>query len=142
MTVVVDASVALKWTLEEEHTEDALALWDLWQDRGETVIAPPLFRSEVTNVLHRHVRRGQVGASEADEIVNSLVELIAVREPRGLYARALRFATTRRLGAAYDAIYMSLADFEGCELWTADLKLVRAVQPEFPFVRSIKAAPG
>jgi predicted nucleic acid-binding protein len=139
VTVVVDASVALKWTLEEKHTEDALALWDLWQDRGETVIAPPLFRSEVTNVLHR---RGQVGASEADEIVSSLVELIAVREPVGLYARALRFAYARRLGAAYDAIYMSLADFEGCELWTADLKLVRAVQPEFPFVRSIKETPG
>ena len=42
MTVVVDASVALKWVLEEDGTDEALALWDRWQTAGERLIAPRL----------------------------------------------------------------------------------------------------
>ena len=41
MTVVVDASVALKWVLQETHTEEALDLWDRWQEGDERIVAPP-----------------------------------------------------------------------------------------------------
>ncbi len=65
MTVVVDACLALKWSLEEEDTKEALALWDQWQDAAEQVIVPPIFRSEVTNVLYRRVRRAQMRLDDA-----------------------------------------------------------------------------
>ncbi len=58
MTVVVDASVALKWVLQERDTEQALILWDRWQAAEEFVAAPPIFRSEVTNAVYQSVRHG------------------------------------------------------------------------------------
>lgn len=36
-----------------------------------------------------------------------------------------------------DALYVALAEREGCELITADDRLVRALQPSYPFVISL-----
>lgn len=137
MTVVVDASVALKWALEEVHTEDALALWDRWQAAGERVIAPPLFRSEVTNALHQRVRRGQLQVFDAANILGTLVAIVATDEPEGLYDRALSLASALDLSSTYDATYLALAEFEACEMWTADLRFVHSVQDRFRQVRAI-----
>ena len=135
MTVVVDASVALKWVIQEENTEDALALWDQWQDGQEQVLAPPIFRSEVTNVLHRQVRRGHLHRLDALAALDSLLSAVATSEPVNLYSRALTLAGELGIGAAYDALYLALAELQGCDLWTADQRLVRSVQPNFTQVR-------
>ena len=141
MTVVADASLALKWVLPEEHTEDALALWDEWQDTGELIIAPPIFRPEVTNALHQLVRRGHIGRSDAAEMLDSLISLVESREPLELYGRALILAGELGLSAAYDALYLALAESEGCELWTADRRLVRSVRARFPLARWLADRP-
>ena len=135
MTVVVDASFALKWALPEQHTREALALWDRWQASSEQVIAPPIFRSEVTNVLHVRARRGHLARSDASEILDFLISTVEISEPAPLYQRAFAMASEFHLGAAYDALYLALAESRGCEVWTADLKLVRSVQGEFGLVR-------
>ena len=135
MTVVVDASFALKWALPEQHTQEALALWDRWQASGQQVVAPPIFRSEVTNVLHVRARRGQLGRSDAAEILDFLISTVEINEPARLYQRAFAMAGEFGLGAAYDALYLALAEAWGCEVWTADLKLVRSVQRGFGLVR-------
>ena len=140
MTVVVDASVALKWVLQEEYTEEALALRDHWQESGESVIAPPIFRSEVTNALHRTVRRGNLTRSDAPDALEILLRVVGITEPAGLYSRALVLAGELGLASTYDALYLALAEAEGCEVWTADLRLVRAVQQRFPQVRSVSEA--
>ena len=140
MTVVVDASVALRWVLPEEGTEDALRLWDRWQRAAERVVAPPIFRSEVTNVLHVKVRRGHIGLHDAAEALDSLLSIVEADEPEGLYDRALAMASEFGLSAAYDALYLALAEFRGCEVWTADLRLVRSVQQRFRQVRPLGEA--
>ncbi|HLB22603.1 MAG TPA: type II toxin-antitoxin system VapC family toxin [Dehalococcoidia bacterium] len=43
---------------------------------------------------------------------------------------ALRF----NLKWIYDAFYVALADIVGCDMWTADAGLYRAVNPAFPNV--------
>ena len=141
MTVVVDASVAVKWVLDEEGTREALALWDRWQADRERVVAPPIFRAEVANTLRQVVRRGFVTASDADELLDTLLEIVAIEEPTALYARSLRMAHEFDLGAVYDALYLALAESEGCEVWTADRKLARAVGNRFPRLRCIGVQP-
>ena len=135
MTVVVDASLALKWALQEEHTEDALRLWDRWQDASEHVIAPPIFRSEVTNVLHQRTRREHLEPADAADILDSLISIVASDEPSDLYDRALTLASLLQQGSAYDTLYLALAEFRGCEMWTADRRFVRSVQHRYPQVR-------
>jgi predicted nucleic acid-binding protein len=140
VTVVVDASVALKWVLQEEHTEHALALRDLWQESGEFVIAPPIFRSEVTNALHQRVRRGEFGRAEAQDMLDSLIPAVATVETGGLYNRALTLAGELMLASTYGSLYLALAEAEGCEVWTADPRLVQAVQQRFPQVHAVMEA--
>ena len=127
--------------LPEEHTEDALALWDEWQNTGELIIAPPIFRPEVTNALHQLARRGHIRRSDAAEMLDSLISLVESREPHELYGRALILADELGLSATYDALYLALAESEGCEVWTADRRLVRSVGARFPLARWIVDRP-
>lgn len=137
MTIVVDASLALKWVLEEDGTDEALALWDRWQAAGERVVAPPIFRAEVANTLRQVVRRGLATTQEAADLLESLLETVGVEDPPTLYGRSLEVAHAFDLGAVYDALYLALAESENCEVWTADRKLARAVGGRFPLLRCI-----
>ena len=137
MTIVVDASLALKWVLEEDGTDEALALWDRWQAAGERVVAPPVFRAEVANTLRQVVRGSLATTQEAGDLLETLLETVGVEEPPTLYGRSLEIAHAFDLGAVYDALYLALAESENCEVWTADRKLARAVGGRFPLLRCI-----
>jgi predicted nucleic acid-binding protein len=41
----------------------------------------------------------------------------------------------------YDCLYVALAEQEGCELLTADAKLITNLQPTFPFITSLATLP-
>ncbi len=135
MTVVVDASLAIKWVLEEEYTEQALVLRGRWQDTRQQIMAPPIFRAEIANALHQRVRKREVSRLEATEMLDSLLALVVIGEPAGLYGRAMGLAGDLGLGSIYDALYLALAEYEGCELWTADQRLARQATPRLPLVR-------
>ena len=141
MTVVVDASLALKWVLEEEYTEEALALRNQWRVTGQAVIAPSIFRSEVTNALHQSCRHGHLSRSDAAEALDILLSLVAIRDPIELYSRALVLAGDMALGSTYDALYVALAESEGCDMWTADQRLVRSIQTLLPQIRGVTESP-
>lgn len=52
---VVDASVAFKWLVEEEYSDEATSLTRLGIDEGIQPTAPSLMPFEVANALHRRV---------------------------------------------------------------------------------------
>jgi predicted nucleic acid-binding protein len=54
--------------------------------------------------------------------------------------RAYAISSATRQGV-YDCIYIALAEREGCELITADEKLVRNLQPFFPFIVPLASQP-
>ena len=56
---VVDASVAIKWMIEEPGTAPALA------PLAHDLTAPDLLVTECANVLWRKQRQGEIGAREA-----------------------------------------------------------------------------
>ncbi len=118
--LVVDASVACKWFIDEYGTKAAEALLAL----GETLLAPDLIVPEVCNVACLKLRRGQIGADQAASMVNGLPDLFDELVPsEQLAARAFIIASTLA-HPAYDCFYLALAELRGTRLVTADRKLI------------------
>ncbi|MCY4447780.1 MAG: type II toxin-antitoxin system VapC family toxin [Chloroflexi bacterium] len=136
--VVVDASLAVKWLLEEEYSDRATALTLLWDEQGIQPIAPFLLPFEVANALHRRVVRGEMEVEAAAGLMQDLMAVgVALTETPDLHRRALELASQLRQGAAYDAHYLALAESLDCELWTADQRFYRAASPSIGNVRWI-----
>ena len=57
-----------------------------------------------------------------------------------LTPRAIDISSALRIGV-YDCIYLALAERESCEFITADDKLVKNLQGQFPFVVSLASMP-
>ena len=53
--VVVDASSAFQWLVEEENSDVAHAIPQVWDRQGIGLAAPQLIPLEITNALHRRV---------------------------------------------------------------------------------------
>lgn len=95
---VVDASVAMKWVVLEEFTNEARQL--LHDYAQGTLFAPPLLPSEVTNALFQRQRRGRITDAEADAALTQFLAIgVTLIQPANLYERALTFARTTNLPA-------------------------------------------
>lgn len=119
--LVVDASVALKWLVEEPGSDAALAL------RGRDLAAPPLLRIEVANVLRTLTQRGAATVAEARDLFGLLqaAPVTLIEADDALEARALEIALG--LGhPVYDCVYLALAERLGRPLVTADRRFARA----------------
>lgn len=138
--VVVDASLALKWVLEEPHSIEAQNLLNRWVQTQVIVTAPTLLVFEAANVLYQRVRRGQLSIEAAREALSALtathLTLIGGDEP-DLSDRAITLAQAFRLPATYDAVYMGVAIKSECPFWTADERLWNEVHEKAPWVRWI-----
>ena len=132
---VVDASVVLKWQLDdEEYIPQATALRNDFYALGVVkAIAPHLLVYEVINGILTATRRKRLVSDKALEVLDNLMELgVELREVEP--ERVLESALEHNL-AAYDAAYLALAESEGCELWTGDRSFYQAVKGALPWVR-------
>jgi len=120
--VVVDASAALKWVLEEEGSPEALELLN-----RDVLHAPDFLLLEVANVLWTKVRRSALSRTDADAAFQTLAAVPMVLTPLAELippARSLAFALDLTV---YDAVYAALAQQLDCPLATADAALARAM---------------
>ena len=124
MHYVVDASVAAKWLLPEQHSARA----ELLLANGTSLSAPDLLYSEVANVLWKRVLRGEVTEESADAGLALLLQIeIDITPAREIIAEA--FAITCRFErTVYDAVYLALALEEDAVLVTSDQRLCNAVR--------------
>ena len=124
MTVVVDASVAVKWVLPETGSDRAAAI----RTADDDVLAPSLVHAEIGSAIWRAVLRGDVPAAEARRDLKVAVghyrRIISLAE---LVDRALELATRLR-HPIYDCFYVALAERERCALITADRRLIAAAK--------------
>jgi predicted nucleic acid-binding protein len=137
--ICVDASVAVKWVLDEESSSEALALYHVATTSREAVVAPPLLPIEVSNILFRYARR-QPGFTAADalRLFDAFLAFpVEIHNPDDLHRDAVAIAANHGLPATYDAHYLALARGLGCDLWTDDRRLLRTVGGRLPFVRWI-----
>jgi predicted nucleic acid-binding protein len=120
VTLVVDASVAVLWTLMQRNSDKAAVL----QAEGE-LIAPSLLVAEVGNAIWKAVRRGDLPKREARTAIKialgPIARLILMEE---LHLRALELATELYY-AIYDCFYLALAERERLPLICADGPLMK-----------------
>jgi predicted nucleic acid-binding protein len=121
MSVVPDASVALKWFFLEQGREDARALFS----GIEPLIAPDLIIPEVLNGAWKAVRHGFVPAAQVENIPNILPTCFAtLARSSDLAQRALEIAIALD-HPVYDCFYLALAETERTVVITADDRLLR-----------------
>ena len=124
---MVDASLVVKWLLDEKDSQEARRLSEHWLSMGIQPAAPRLLMYEIANTLHLKVRRGQ---SPIDEVWKAFADLttydIEIIDMESIHARAIELATQLNEGAVYDSHYLALAEHLDCEFWTADLAFARA----------------
>ena len=131
---VIDASLGLKWVLEEHDSKAAERLLIEWRNAGLQLHAPALFIYEISNILFRRVTIET--AKKAQLALLSMVTL-DFSQSSTLSARALELAHQFNMPATYDAHYLALAERESCDLWTADARMWRNVREHFNWVHCL-----
>jgi predicted nucleic acid-binding protein len=121
---VVDASVAIKWSIPEIHSAEALRYLDPSLERH----APELLLAEIANILVKKTNRGEITPVDALRIAQDVRQADFTIHPMdGLIVSALSIAlATGR--SAYDSMYLALADSLGTKVVTADRRLYNGLQ--------------
>ena len=89
--VVVDASLAVKWLVEEDSSDKAHEVLQSWVIRDVTRIAPHLLPFEVANALHRRLLRGELNVGDSTRMIARWLESrLELHQPPGLHVRALQ----------------------------------------------------
>ncbi len=123
--LVVDASVVIKWLVEEEGTDDALVLL-----KESPLAAPDLLMAECTNILWKKVRRNEMSSEEALISARLLEQSsIEICPTRNLLATATRLAISLD-HPANDCVYLASALENDRIFTTADGRFCRKIQSE------------
>jgi predicted nucleic acid-binding protein len=118
--LVIDSSVTLAWSLEDEQDDYADAIMDALAE-GEAVV-PPLWPYEIANALRMAERRGRITPTDTVRILG-LLEPLPIRVSAADHERARRevLDLARQEGlTVYDAAYLELAMRQGLPLATLD----------------------
>jgi predicted nucleic acid-binding protein len=119
MTIVVDASVALKWVLSEVGSDAAIAL-----QSSSNLIAPDIWLAEAANTLWRYVLRKEFQYSEAEARLMKLRNAPVTTVENDVQA-ALKIAS-QLSHPIYDCLYLALAVRQDTYVVTADRRFVAA----------------
>ena len=134
--ICVDASFAVKLVLPEADSHSARYLWASWSDHEIRVIAPCHLMFEVVSVIRNHVLRKEIGPEDGQRALEAfLAQDIERIHPSGFEGRAWELAQRFDRPTAYDAYYLAVAEAAGCDLWTADSRLYRAVHDSLEWVK-------
>jgi predicted nucleic acid-binding protein len=124
MSLVVDASVVIKWFIDEPHHEEAR---QLLLER-EALHAPDLLISEAGNIVWKKLLKNEMTEKQAQSIALSLSDLPVTLHPSTeLVERALGIAFAIR-HSVYDCLYLACAEKLASRLITADQTLKRKLE--------------
>lgn len=121
--MIVDASVVLRWFLNEPGADDAGATFQ----HRQAPSAPAFILTEVANGLWSAVRRKRIDVDLARTYVQSAPRLFGTLHPTAaLYEAAFDLAIELD-HPIYDCMYLALADRERLPLLTTDARLQNKV---------------
>jgi len=108
-SIVLDASMAVAWAFEDEHTLAVLSALERVSDDGATV--PSIWRLEVANAFRSAVRRkrcDEVFVDQAIALIDRSVIEVDSGTDRHAWGDTLRLSRKHDL-TSYDAAYLELA---------------------------------
>jgi len=125
--IVVDASVALKWVLDEEESDRAEAL-----SEGRELLTSALLWAEAGNAIALRVRRGELSRTLAADALRDLCAApLGTRPLNADVAMAALNLACDLTHSIYDCCYLALAIQENSVVVTADRRFRSAVA-EYP----------
>jgi predicted nucleic acid-binding protein len=134
--ICVDASLILKLFLDEEDSDKVRSLWIDWLAADVDLVAPCHLAFEVPSVIRQKVHQRALNPEVAEQALETFPTLnIALLHPQSMLASAWKMAQRFNRPTVYDAYYLAVGEIYGCEVWTADRRLYRAVQHELPWVK-------
>lgn len=122
MRLTVDASVVVKWLVEEDLSDEArLLLTDCFE-----LHAPALLLAEVANTIwKKFIREGSTTSVEARlKELASVPEIITLHDDSQLVWRATQLACELQ-HPVYDCLYLACGELADADVVTADQSLVR-----------------
>jgi predicted nucleic acid-binding protein len=125
---VIDASVALAWTIESQSTAVAVSLKQ--RASAHDFIAPSIFRLETRNALLNAERRKFITSADVGSAMTEIFDLgvQCTGEPNDAEIDdAMLLARAERL-SLYDALYLLLAIAEQAMLASRDASLLTAAK--------------
>jgi len=124
--LVVDASVVVKWFIEEESSKEARRLRDDYASDLVDLEAPSLLPFEVLNAIRFS---GLFSPGELRRVAEALDAFAIPARPLegSLAAASMTMASSAGL-TVYDASYIALAKELGATLFTADRGLLKATK--------------
>ncbi len=121
--IVVDASFGLKWVLQAEHSDRAVALGP-----GRELLTSALFWAESGNAIATRVRRGDLDRASGNEALRDLQDVRLTTRPLDSAAVISALAIAHDLAhPIYDCCYLALAIKEDAIVVTADRRFRSAV---------------
>ena len=122
--VVVDASVVLRWFVEQDGHEQAVDWLRRFVADPKLLVAPDLLRFEVHGALSRLTPKRDPGwARRSFERFNRIGIRTLISDAK-LFDRALALSAELRI-AGYDALYIAHAEALGVPWLTADRRVLR-----------------
>ncbi|MBO3832770.1 MAG: type II toxin-antitoxin system VapC family toxin [Candidatus Brockarchaeota archaeon] len=133
---VVDASIVVKWFVEEEGSEKALEVRDRYVEGEMKLIAPEILVFEVLNALYYKKLFSEADMEEVSEALDSYS--FNLYSLKGRYMKKTIEVAFENAITIYDASYVSLAIMKSTYLYTADRKLIDGLREEYSkYVRLI-----
>lgn len=125
---ILDASVIIKWFVQEEDSDKALIFLNSLKDNKINIIVPTLLFYELGNILISK----KMSVDIVGEVMTKLQELsleiadIGLQSFKKIYQNSIKYSIT-----FYDASYITLMQKENCEFITADQKLFGKIHQAF-----------
>ncbi len=134
-TVVLDASVAVKWVLppaNEDLVPEAVDLLRRYAQQEVRFVVPDIFWAEFGNVAWKAVRQGRWTVGEAQSAICDAAERnFPTVSSKDLLVAAFAIANGFNR-SVYDSLYVALAVTTRSEMITADEKLANALSTHLP----------
>ncbi|TLM69044.1 MAG: type II toxin-antitoxin system VapC family toxin [Actinobacteria bacterium] len=121
--LVVDASVAVKWVCDEEHSARAAGILG-----AHDLTAPGLLYSEVASALARRAAAGDFDTDAALRKMRMIVRAGVTTVPDELLACGAISLSGVLRHPVYDCFYLALAIAEETRVVTADRALIAAAE--------------
>ena len=141
MRYVLDSSVSFKWVVREADSDKALALRDEVRRGVHQLLAPDVYPVEVGHALTRAERQKRISPPAGWAAwLTVMADLPQLFPSYPLTPRAFSISSQARIGL-YDCLYVALAEQESCEFITADDRLVKNLQAQFPWIVLLASLP-